>query len=144
MLAGYPMSGVKVTLFDGSYHDVDSSEMAFKIAGSMGVRQAAEKAKPVLLEPVMSVEVVVPEEYMGDVIGDLNSRRGPHRRDGTAGHLADHQVHGSAGADVRLCHGHALPDAGARQFHDAFRALRGSAGSIAEEIISKVQGKVIR
>ena len=76
VLAGYPMSDIKVTLFDGSYHDVDSSEMAFKIAGSMGVKEAAQKAKPVLLEPVMSVEVVVPEEYMGDVIGDLNSRRG--------------------------------------------------------------------
>jgi elongation factor G len=76
VLAGYPMSDVKVTLFDGSYHEVDSSEIAFKIAGSMGIKQAAEKAKPVLLEPVMSVEVVVPEEYMGDVIGDLNSRRG--------------------------------------------------------------------
>ncbi|HSB16309.1 MAG TPA: elongation factor G [Bryobacteraceae bacterium] len=76
VLAGYPMEGVKVTLYDGSYHDVDSSEMAFKIAASMGFKQAAEKAKPVLLEPVMSVEVIVPEEYMGDVIGDLNSRRG--------------------------------------------------------------------
>ena len=76
VLAGYPMSDVKVTLCDGSYHEVDSSEIAFKIAGSMALKQAAERAKPVLLEPVMSVEVVVPEEYMGDVIGDLNSRRG--------------------------------------------------------------------
>ena len=70
------MSDVKVTLYDGSYHDVDSSEMAFKIAGSMAFKEACRKAKPVLLEPVMAVEVVVPEEYMGDVIGDLNSRRG--------------------------------------------------------------------
>ena len=70
------MSDLKVTLFDGSYHEVDSSEMAFKIAGSMAFKDAARKAKPVLLEPMMSVEVVVPEEYMGDVIGDLNSRRG--------------------------------------------------------------------
>ena len=76
VLAGYPMSDVKVTLYDGSYHEVDSSEMAFKIAGSMALKGAARKAKPVLLEPIMSVEVVVPEEYMGDVIGDLNSRRG--------------------------------------------------------------------
>jgi len=76
VLAGYPMVDVKVTLFDGSYHDVDSSEMAFKIAGSMGFKEAARKAGAVLLEPVMSVEVVVPDEYMGDVIGDLNSRRG--------------------------------------------------------------------
>jgi elongation factor G len=76
VLAGYPMVGIKVTLTDGSYHDVDSSEMAFRIAGSMAFKNAVAKAKPVLLEPVMEVEVVVPEEYMGDVIGDLNSRRG--------------------------------------------------------------------
>jgi elongation factor G len=75
-LAGYPIVDVKVTLFDGSYHDVDSSEIAFKIAGSMAFKQAARKASPVLLEPIMSVEVVVPEDFMGDVIGDLNSRRG--------------------------------------------------------------------
>ena len=76
VLAGYPMVGVKVSLIDGSYHEVDSSEMAFRIAGSMALKAAAAKGKPVLLEPVMEVEVVVPEEYMGDVIGDLNSRRG--------------------------------------------------------------------
>jgi elongation factor G len=76
VLAGYPMVGIKVTLVDGSYHDVDSSEMAFRIAGSMAFKAAVAKAKPVLLEPIEEVEVVVPEEYMGDVIGDLNSRRG--------------------------------------------------------------------
>jgi len=76
ILAGYPVVDVKVSLLDGSYHDVDSSEMAFKIAGSMAFKNAAAKAKPVLLEPIMDVEVVVPEEYMGDVMGDLNSRRG--------------------------------------------------------------------
>ncbi len=76
ILAGFPMSDVKVTLYDGSYHDVDSSEMAFKIAGSMAIKEAARRAKPVLLEPIMAVEVVVPEDYMGDVIGDLYSRRG--------------------------------------------------------------------
>jgi elongation factor G len=76
ILAGYPMSDIKVTLYDGSYHDVDSSEMAFKIAGSMAIKEAAKRAKPVLLEPIMAVEVVVPEDYMGDVIGDLYSRRG--------------------------------------------------------------------
>jgi elongation factor G len=74
--AGYPMVDVRVTLTDGSFHDVDSSEMAFKVAGSMALREAARRAKPVLLEPVMAVEVVTPEEFMGDVIGDLNRRRG--------------------------------------------------------------------
>jgi elongation factor G len=76
VLAGYPVVGVKATLLDGAYHDVDSSEMAFKIAGSMAFKEAARMAQPVLLEPMMSVEVRTPEEYMGDVIGDLNSRRG--------------------------------------------------------------------
>jgi elongation factor G len=76
VLAGYPVVDVKVTLFDGSYHDVDSSETAFKIAGSMCFKQGIATAHPVLLEPMMKVEVVTPEEYMGDVIGDLNSRRG--------------------------------------------------------------------
>ena len=76
VLAGYPMVGIKATLVDGAYHDVDSSEMAFKLAGSMAFKEAAPKARPVLLEPLMDVEVRTPEEYMGDVIGDLNSRRG--------------------------------------------------------------------
>jgi elongation factor G len=76
VLAGYPMVDVKFTLEDGDYHDVDSSEMAFKIAGIMAFKEAARKASPVLLEPIMAVEVVTPEDYMGDVIGDLNSRRG--------------------------------------------------------------------
>ncbi|MDD7730641.1 MAG: elongation factor G [Eubacteriales bacterium] len=76
VIAGYPVLDVKVTLFDGSYHEVDSSEMAFKIAGSMAVKEALQKAKPVLLEPMMKVEVVTPDEYLGDVMGDLNGRRG--------------------------------------------------------------------
>ncbi|AQS57960.1 elongation factor G [Desulforamulus ferrireducens] len=76
ILAGYPMVDIKATLFDGSYHEVDSSEMAFKIAGSMAFKNGAQKAEPVLLEPIFKVEVTVPEEYLGDVIGDLNSRRG--------------------------------------------------------------------
>jgi len=76
ILAGYPVVDVKVKLYDGSYHEVDSSEMAFKIAGSMAFKDAAKNAKPVLLEPIMGIEIVTPEEYMGDVIGDLNSRRG--------------------------------------------------------------------
>ena len=76
VLAGYPVTDVQVTLFDGSFHEVDSSEIAFKIAGSMALKEAVKKAKPVLLEPIMSMEVVTPEEFMGDVIGDINSRRG--------------------------------------------------------------------
>jgi len=75
VLAGYPVIDVKVTLYDGSYHDVDSSEAAFKIAGSMAFKEAANKAKLVLLEPIMKVEAVTPEEYMGDVIGDMNAKR---------------------------------------------------------------------
>ncbi len=76
VLAGFPVVDIKVTLIDGSYHEVDSSEMAFKIAGSMGFKEGCQKASPIILEPIVSVEVVVPDEYMGDVIGDLNSRRG--------------------------------------------------------------------
>src|SRR5699024_1755169 len=76
ILAGYPMVNVKLTLLDGAFHDVDSSEMAFKVAGSQAFKDAARQAKPVLLEPIMAVEVITPEDYMGEVIGDLNSRRG--------------------------------------------------------------------
>ena len=76
VLAGFPLTGVKVTLLDGKYHEVDSSEMAFKVAGSMAFKEAARKADPALLEPMMAVEVTTPEDYMGDVIGDINSRRG--------------------------------------------------------------------
>ena len=76
VIAGYPIVDVKVTIIDGSYHDVDSNEMAFKIAGSMGFKEGFKRARPVLLEPIMKVEVVTPEDYYGDVIGDLNRRRG--------------------------------------------------------------------
>jgi len=76
VLAGYPTVDVRATLTDGKYHDVDSSEMAFKIAGTMAFKEAARKAKPILLEPIMKVEVVTPDDYMGDVMGDLSSRRG--------------------------------------------------------------------
>jgi elongation factor G len=79
ILAGYPMRDVRVDLYDGSFHAVDSSEMAFKIAGAMAFRKACLKARPLLLEPMMQVEVTLPEEYMGDVIGDLNARRGKIR-----------------------------------------------------------------
>jgi len=76
VLAGFPVVDVKAVLYDGSFHEVDSSEMAFKIAGSMAFKEAMRKADPVLMEPIMKVDVIVPDQYMGDVIGDLNSRRG--------------------------------------------------------------------
>jgi elongation factor G len=76
VIAGFPLIDAKITLFDGSFHDVDSSAMAFELAGSMALREAGRRARPILLEPIMKVEVVTPEEYMGGVIGDLNSRRG--------------------------------------------------------------------
>ncbi|MDT0399889.1 elongation factor G, partial [Streptomyces sp. DSM 41636] len=76
VLAGYPLVNLKVTLLDGAYHEVDSSEMAFKVAGSQVLKKAAQAAQPVILEPIMAVEVITPEDYMGEVIGDLNSRRG--------------------------------------------------------------------
>ena len=88
ILAGYPVVDVKVTLWDGSYHEVDSSEMAFSIAGSMAFKEAMKKCDPVIMEPIMKVDVIVPDEYMGNVIGDLNSRRGQihnqESQDGTA------------------------------------------------------------
>jgi elongation factor G len=76
IIAGFPMVDIKAVLVDGSYHEVDSSEMAFKVAGSMAFQEGAKAARPVLLEPIMEIEVVTPEEFMGDVIGDLNARRG--------------------------------------------------------------------
>ena len=91
ILAGYPLIDFKATIFDGSYHDVDSSEMAFKIAGSMALKAAKSKCNPVILEPVMKVEVTVPEEYMGDVMGDLSSRRG--RIEGMGANAGAQSVH---------------------------------------------------
>ena len=76
VLAGYPVTNIKATLYDGSYHDVDSSEMAFKIAASLAYKKGMEEAKPILLEPIMDLKIIVPEEYMGDVIGDMNKKRG--------------------------------------------------------------------
>ena len=123
--AGYPMVDVRVTLVDGKYHDVDSSEIAFKVAGSIAFKEAARRAKPVLLEPIFAVEVVTPEDFLGEVIGDLSppprARRGPGApRQRAGGHRA-----GAAERDVRLRHRPALQHAGTRHLHDAVRGLRG-------------------
>ena len=140
ILAGFPMSDLKVTLYDGSYHDVDSSEMAFKIAGSLAVKEAARRAKPVLLEPIMAVEVVVPEEYMGDVIGDLNSRRGRiegMELRGTSQIIKSHvplsEMFGYA-TDLRS------RTQGRGSFTMHFGKYEEVPASLAEEIVSRVQG----
>ena len=144
ILAGFPMSDVKVTLYDGSYHDVDSSEMAFKIAGSIGVKEAARRAKPVLLEPIMAVEVVVPEEYMGDVIGDLNSRRG--RIEGMELRGTTQIIKSSV--PLAEMFGYATELRSRTQGRGSFTMHFGKyeevPGSIAEEIVSKVQGKITK
>jgi elongation factor G len=144
VLAGYPMSDVKVTLFDGSYHDVDSSEMAFKIAGSMGVKAAAQKAKPVLLEPVMAVEVVVPEEYMGDVIGDLNQRRG--RIEGMELRGTSQIIKSSVPLSEMFGYATELRSRtqGRGSFTMHFGRYEEVPSGIANEIINRVQGKVTR
>jgi elongation factor G len=140
VLAGYPMVDVKVTLTDGSYHEVDSSELAFKIAGSLALKNAAHKARPVLLEPVMAVEVVTPQEFMGDVMGDLNSRRG---------HIGGMEPRGNGqviGATVPLSamFGYATDlrsmTQGRATFTMQFKHYAEVPGSIAEEIVAKVRG----
>jgi elongation factor G len=142
-LAGYPMVDIKATLYDGSYHEVDSSEMAFKIAGSMAFKEAARKASPVLLEPVMSIEVVVPEEYMSAIIGDLNSRRGriegmEHRAGSQVirGHVPLSEMFGYATQMRSNTQGRATYSMHFSRYEEAPR-------SVAEEIIAKVQGKTV-
>jgi len=143
VLAGYEMVDVKATLYDGSYHEVDSSEIAFKIAGSMAFKEAARRASPVLLEPMMSVEVVVPEEYMGDIIGDLNSRRGrvegmEHRAGSQVirSHVPLSEMFGYA-TDMRSrTQGRATYSMHFSRYEEVPRA-------VAEEIIARVQGKTV-
>ena len=143
VLAGYEMVDVKVTLYDGSYHEVDSSEMAFKIAGSMAFKEAAKKASPVLLEPVMSVEVVVPEDFMGVIVGDLNSRRG--RIEGME-HRAGSQVI-KAIVPLSEMFGYATnmrsSTQGRATFSMHFSRYEEAPRSVAEEIIARVQGKAV-
>jgi elongation factor G len=142
ILAGYPMSDLRVTVYDGSYHEVDSSEMAFKIAGSMAIKEVAGKAKPVLLEPVMRVEVVVPDDYMGAVNGDLISRRG--RLEGTEIHGGTHII--KAMVPLSEMFGYATDlrsrTQGRGSFTMHFGQYEEAPKSVAEEIISKVRGKV--
>jgi elongation factor G len=141
VLAGYPMDDVKIELYDGSFHDVDSSEMAFKIAGSMAFKDAAKKAHPILLEPVMRVEVVVPEEYMGDVIGNITSRRG---------HLQAMEMRGGSqviNARVPLSEmfGYATDlrsrTQGRGSYSMHFDRYEPAPTSVSEEVIARVQGK---
>jgi elongation factor G len=143
VLAGYELVDIKVTLYDGSYHEVDSDEMAFKIAASMGFKEAARKASPVLLEPIMSVEVVVPEEFMGVIIGDLNSRRG--RIEGID-HRAGSQVI-KALVPLAEMFGYATNmrsnTQGRATFSMHFAHYDEAPRAVTEEIIAKVQGKTV-
>ncbi|MCX6164907.1 MAG: elongation factor G, partial [Ignavibacteriae bacterium] len=141
VLAGYPVEDIKAKLFDGSYHDVDSSEMAFKIAGSIAFKDAARKANPVLLEPIMDVEVVTPEEYMGDVMGDISSRRG--RIEGMS-QRSDAQVI-KATVPLSEMFGYATilrsMTQGRAIFTMQFAHYDETPKSISEQIIEKVKGK---
>ena len=143
VLAGYEMVDVKATLYDGSYHEVDSSEMAFKIAGSMAFKQAAHKASPVLLEPVMSVEVVVPEDYAGIIIGDLSSRRGHIQG---MEHRAGSQVIKSI-VPLSEMFGYATQmrsnTQGRATFSMHFARYEEAPRSVAEEVIARVQGRTV-
>ena len=142
VLAGYPLVDIRARLTFGSYHDVDSSEMAFKIAGSMALKEAARKAKPVLLEPVMAVEVVTPEDYMGDVIGDLNVAARSGRGHGAARQRAGDQREGAVGG---RCSGmlatFVRAPRGARRYTMQFDSYQQVPESIAQEIIARVRGE---
>ena len=141
VLAGYPIEDVRVELVYGSYHDVDSSEMAFKIAGSMAIQEACKKAGPVLMEPMMKVEVVVPEEYLGDVMGDINSRRG---NIDSMGQRKDAHVL-SAIVPLAKMFGYATDlrsiTQGRAVFHMEFSNFKEVPNSVKEEIIEKIHGK---
>jgi elongation factor G len=144
VLAGYPMSDLKAILYDGSYHDVDSSEMAFKIAGSIAIKEAARRAKAVLLEPIMAVEVVVPEEYMGDVIGDLNSRRG--RIEGMELRGTTQIIKSMVPLSEMFGYATELRSRtqGRGSFTMHFGKYEEVPSALAEEIVNRIQGKVTR
>jgi elongation factor G len=141
VLAGYPVDDVRIVLYDGSYHDVDSSEMAFKIAGSMAFQDAAKKAKPVLLEPVMRVEVVVPKEHLGDVMGNLASRRG---------HIQSQEDRGgtqiiNARVPLSEMFGYATDlrsrTQGRATYSMHFDRYEQAPNNVSEEVVARVQGK---
>ena len=141
VLAGYPLVDLRVTLVDGSYHEVDSSEMAFKIAGSMALKEGARKAGPVLLEPIMEVEVVTPEDFLGDVIGDLNGRRGRiekmDTRAGTRtvnGYVPLSQMFGYA-TDLRS------RTQGRATYTMRFHSYQEVPASLAEQIVKRIRGE---
>jgi elongation factor G len=141
VLAGYPMVDLRATLLDGSYHEVDSSEMAFKVAGQSALREAAKRAKPVLLEPVMQIEVVTPEDYMGDVISDLTSRRGKIERMDQRGkdqairaHVPLAEMFGYA-TDLRS------KTQGRATYTMQFHAYEEVPQGIAREIVARVRGE---
>ena len=142
VLAGYPLVGVKAILLDGAAHDVDSSEMAFKIAGSMVLKEAVRKADPVLLEPIMAVEVRTPEDYMGDVIGDLNSRRGQIQSMEDVSGAKVVRAAGPAVRDVRLRRRPAVARPRvARTTRMQFDSYAEVPRNVAEEIIKKTRGE---
>jgi len=140
VVAGFPMVDIQVTLFDGSYHDVDSSEVAFKIAASMGVKAGALECKPILLEPVMDVEVITPEDYMGDVVGDLNRRRGKIQN------MDDRGTAKAVTAEVPLAEmfGYATTlrslSQGRANYTMQFKHYEEVPGNVAKEVVARVKG----
>ncbi len=141
-LAGFPCTGVEVDLYDGSFHDVDSSEIAFKIAGSMAFQDACKRARPVLMEPIMAVEVVTPEDYMGEVIGDITSRRGRMQSMEARGNAQVINCRVPLVGDVRLRDRPAVAFSGACQLHHAVRRLR--AGPQERQRRGRGQGRRLR
>jgi elongation factor G len=139
VLAGYPVVDVKVTLVDGSYHDVDSSEQAFSIAGSMGFKDGVRKAKPVLLEPIMRVDVFMPEEFMGDVMGDLSGRRGQIL--GMEGRAASHIVHAEVPLSAMFGYSTDLRSMtqGRANYSMEFHHYQQLPASLAEELVAKAR-----
>ena len=142
VIAGYPVVDIKVHLYDGSYHDVDSSEIAFRIAGSMAGKNAMNKANAILLEPFMDVEIIVPEEYLGDVVGDLNSRRGKisgilPRKDAHVieGHVPLAEMFGYATSLRSITQGRAI-------YTMQFENYQEVPESIASEIVEEIKGTV--